>query len=93
MRIWKPLGLPALSTSVGLKCLRANADLPDPEGPMRTTSESSGTVTIIAMPTSIRDLRRIGLLRRAFSRYYPASLSAPCVVITLKSTSKLRTIF
>jgi len=46
VRIWKPLGLPALSTSVGLKCLRANVDLPDPEGPMRTTRESSGIMQI-----------------------------------------------
>ena len=30
------------STSVGRKCLRANVLLPEPLGPMRTTSESLG---------------------------------------------------
>src|SRR6478736_9018623 len=30
------------STSVGLKCLRAKVDLPAPEGPTRTTRDSSG---------------------------------------------------
>jgi len=28
-----------------VKCSRAKLDLPQPEGPMRTTSESSGMVT------------------------------------------------
>ena len=30
--------------SVGLKCVRANVDLPEPVGPTRTTSDSSGSV-------------------------------------------------
>jgi hypothetical protein len=35
------------STSVGLKCLRAKVDLPQPDGPTSTTSESSGIVNFI----------------------------------------------
>jgi hypothetical protein len=35
------------NTSVGLKCLRANVDLPQPEGPTRTTSDSSGIVIVL----------------------------------------------
>ena len=30
------------STSVGLKCLRAKVDLPEPDGPIRTTSDKFG---------------------------------------------------
>src|ERR1043165_4786861 len=33
-------------TSVGLKCLRANVDFPQPDGPIRTTSDSSGMVMV-----------------------------------------------
>ena len=32
------------SISVGLKCFRANVDLPEPDAPIRTTKESSGMV-------------------------------------------------
>jgi hypothetical protein len=34
-------------TSVGLKCLRAKVDFPDPEGPTSTTRQSSGMVSFI----------------------------------------------
>jgi hypothetical protein len=37
-------------TSVGMKCLRANVDLPHPDGPIRTTRESSGIVSVIPGP-------------------------------------------
>src|SRR5262249_16526149 len=36
------------STSVCLKCLRANVLFPDPEGPIRTTRDSSGMVIFIS---------------------------------------------
>src|SRR4051794_18674851 len=36
-------------TSVGLKCLRANVDFPQPLGPIRTTRESSGRVSFTAV--------------------------------------------
>src|SRR3954454_19959558 len=35
------------STSVGKKCLRANVLLPDPLGPIRTTSDSLGILIVI----------------------------------------------
>src|SRR6266567_3143501 len=37
------------STSVGLKCLRAKVDLPEPEAPMSATRESSGMTIFIAV--------------------------------------------
>jgi hypothetical protein len=30
-----------------MKCLAANVDFPDPEGPINTTSDNSGTVIFI----------------------------------------------
>src|SRR5580692_4511299 len=42
------------STSVGLKCVRAKLDFPQPEGPIRTTSESSGIVMFTEFALSRR---------------------------------------
>src|SRR5205085_3930113 len=39
-------------TSVGLKCRRAKVDLPQPDGPTRTTRQNSGRVIFIGNPTS-----------------------------------------
>ena len=49
--------------SVGLKCFRAKVDLPEPEGPIRTTSESSG----------MRDLHGVSL----DGRRRPSAWAAP----------------
>src|SRR3954454_22577911 len=41
-------------TSVALKCLRANVDFPQPLAPIRTTRESSGSVSFTAVSLEMR---------------------------------------
>src|SRR5438046_8200793 len=42
------------STSVGLKCLRAKEDFPEPYGPIKTTRDSSGIVSFIQLLLAAR---------------------------------------
>src|SRR6185369_15630017 len=55
--------------SVGLNCLRANVDFPQPDGPIRTTSDNSGIVMVLIgwFLTQAQSLRK-GTKRSAFLR-------------------------
>ena len=51
--------------SVGLKCFRANVDLPEPEMPISTTSDSSGIVRFVF---AIRNFTSLSIYPQAVSK-------------------------
>ena len=69
-------------TSVGLKWVRANVDLPAPDGPTRTTSASSGIVMRRSATDEDPHLRRcadIGILGAYGQKPHPIAEASPDV--------------
>src|SRR5438034_4011692 len=79
------------STSVGLKCLRAKVDLPEPDTPTSVTRESSGIVMVIGCPDLVLGVSvrgRAALPQPSFGSHHQVCSYRPSTLLNLNRSSK-----